>query len=76
MKLGYIGYGEAAYSMSCGLNDEHNPALEQYACSRTFSYVGKPEDANAKRCSTYEELFSVCDTVFVMTPNTAAVPTA
>ncbi len=73
MKLGYIGYGEAAYYMSAGLAEQ---GVEQYACSRNFSYKGKPEDVGVKRCSSYEELFSICDTVFAMTPNTAAVPTA
>jgi AraC-like DNA-binding protein len=73
MKLGYIGYGEAAYFMSAGLAEQ---GVEQYACSRNFSYKGKPEDVGVKRCASYEELFSICDTVFAMTPNTAAVPTA
>lgn len=73
MKLGYIGYGEAAYFMSAGLAGR---GVEQYACSRNFSYKGKPEDVGVKRCASYEELFSICDTVFAMTPNVAAVPTA
>lgn len=73
MKLGYIGYGEAAYYMSVGLAKQ---GVEQYACSRTFSYQHKPEEVGVTRCSSYEELFSICDTVFAMTPNTAAVPTA
>ena len=73
MKLGYIGYGEAAYFMSAGLAEQ---GVEQYACSRNFSYKGKPEDVGVKRCASSEELFSICDTVFAMTPNTAAVPAA
>ncbi len=79
MILGYIGYGEAAYSMSCGFAAD-GILKEQYACSRKFAdpnFVGfKPEDANCGRCITYEELFSKCDTVFVTTPNTAALATA
>ena len=76
MKLGYIGYGEAAYAMSCGISELGLPDLVQAACSRTFSYKGKPEDAGVIRCGSYEELAELCDTVFCMTPNTAAVPTA
>lgn len=75
MRIGYIGYGEAAYAMSCGIADEKT-GVEQYACSRSFSYRGKPEDAGVKRCSSYEELSSVCDMIFVMTPNVAALATA
>ena len=76
MKLGYIGYGEAAYAMSCGIAELGLPDLVQAACSRTFSYKGKPEEAGVVRCSSYEELAAMCDTIFCMTPNTAAVPTA
>ena len=76
MKLGYIGYGEAAYAMSCGVAELKLPDLVQAACSRTFSYKGKPEDAGVIRCSSYEEMAALCDTIFCMTPNTAAVPTA
>ncbi len=72
MKLGYIGYGEAAYYMSAGLAGQ---GVTQYACSRTFSYKGKPEDVGVKRCGSYEELLGICDTVFAMIPNVAAVPT-
>ncbi|MBO4872642.1 MAG: DUF1932 domain-containing protein [Lachnospiraceae bacterium] len=76
MKLGYIGYGEAAYAMSCGIAELKLPDLVQMACSRTFSYKGKPEEAGVIRCASYEEMASLCDTIFAMTPNTAAVPTA
>ena len=76
MKLGYIGYGEAAYAMSCGVAELKLPDLVQAACSRTFSYKGKPEDAGVIRCGSYEEMAALCDTIFCMTPNTAAVPTA
>ncbi len=76
MKLGYIGYGEAAYAMSCGIAELNRPDLVQAACSRTFSYKGKPEDAGVIRCQSYEELADFCDIILTMTPNTAAVPTA
>lgn len=75
MKLGYIGYGEAAFYMSKGIRSA-DPALFQAACSRTFSYRGKPEEAGVVRCATHEELAACCDTIFCMTPNVAAVPTA
>ena len=42
MKLGYIGFGEAAYAMASGLAE--GGRVEQYAQSRTFSYHGTPED--------------------------------
>ena len=74
MKVGYIGYGEAAYALSTGMAGA--PGLFQAACSRTFSYEGKPEDAGVKRCSSYAELAQCCDTIFVTTPNVAALPTA
>lgn len=74
MKLGYIGYGEAAYAMSLGLAEAG--VAEQYACSRTFSYAGKPEEAGVKRCASYQELAAICDMIFVMTPNTAAFSVA
>lgn len=74
MKIGYIGYGEAAYYMSGGLADTGK--VEQYACSRSFSYSGKPEEVGVQRCDSYEKLCAVCDTIFVMTPNTAALVTA
>ncbi len=79
MKLGYIGYGEAAYYMSLGFHEE-GLLKEQYACSRKFAdpnYVGyHPEDAGVKPVTTYEELFRLADTIFVMTPSTAALETA
>ena len=74
MKLGYIGYGEAAFALSSGLSQ--SPGLVQAACSRTFSYQGKPEEAGVIRCASFEELAACCDTIFVTTPNTAALPTA
>ena len=76
MKLGFIGFGEAAYSMCRGFREDGVSVPELFACSRTFSYKGKPEDVGVIRCASYEELAAVCDTVFCMTPNTAAVPTA
>jgi 3-hydroxyisobutyrate dehydrogenase-like beta-hydroxyacid dehydrogenase len=74
MKLGYIGYGEAAFSMSEGLY--RDGFRDQYAYSRNFSYAGKPEEAGVTRCKTLEELFAVCDVVFSMTPSSAAVEMA
>ena len=76
MRLGYIGYGEAAYAMSSGIQSLGLPNLRQAACSRTFSYRGKPEEAGVVRCGSYEELAACCDTIFVMTPNVAALPVA
>lgn len=70
MKLGYIGYGEAAYAISGGL--AQTAGVEQYAWSRTFSYKGKPEEVGAVRTSSIQELLERCDTIFVTTPNTAA----
>lgn len=74
MKLGYIGYGEAAHSMASGFAEAG--LTGQYAFSRTFSYSGKPEQAGVTRVASLEELCAVCSTIFVLTPNTAAVEMA
>ena len=76
MNLGFIGFGEAAYALSCAFAKIGAADLSMYACSRTFSYRGKPEDAGVARCASYEELASVCDTFFVTAPNTAALSIA
>lgn len=77
MRLGFIGYGEAAYALSRSFAESKaGQDLFQAACSRSFSYRGKPEDAGVKRCASYAELARECDTIFVTTPNVAALPTA
>ena len=74
MKLGYIGYGEAAKSIAAGLREEG--LLEQYGWSRSIWQVSDPESLGVIRAGSLEEMFSVCNVIMCITPAAASVSVA
>lgn len=74
MKLGYIGYGEAAKAIAEGLRE--NGLQEQYGWSRSIWKVENPETLGIERAASLEELFATCDVIMCLTPASASVSVA
>lgn len=72
MKIGYIGYGEAAFALSQGLHEKG--IRDQYTWS--FEYLKTPEEAGVTRLASLAELLRVCDVAFVVAPASAALAIA
>ena len=73
MKLGYIGYGEAAKVIAEALKEEG--LQEQYAWHRHWQDF-KEEESVAQRVESIEKLFGICDVVMCLTPASASVAVA
>ena len=73
MKLGFIGYGEAAKAISGGLKEEG--LKEQYAWDIKWQ-VGQQESVAATRVESMEELFGICDVIVGLTPASASIAVA
>jgi len=73
MKLGFIGYGEAAKTISGGFKEEG--LQEQYAWD-IYWQVSEQESPAATRVNSMEELFSTCDVVMCLTPASASIAVA
>lgn len=73
MKLGFIGYGEAAKAISGGLKEEG--LKEQYAWDIRWQ-VSEQEELAATRVESMEELFGNCDVVMCLTPASASIAVA
>lgn len=74
MKLGYIGYGEAAKAIAAGLREEG--LAEQYGWSRSIWKVENPEELGIIRTASLEEMFKICDVVMCVTPASASISVA
>lgn len=74
MKLGFIGYGEAARIIAAGLREEG--LQEMYGWSRSIWQVENPETLGVIRAASPEELFHLCDVVMCLTPASASVSVA
>ena len=72
MKLGFIGYGEAAHAIAKGYQAEG--LKEMYAWSLVF--INDPAEAGVIKVETQEEIFKNCDVVMVIVPGAAAVSVA
>ena len=73
MKLGFIGYGEAAKTISGGLKEEG--LQEQYAWDINWK-VTEQEVPAATRMESMMELFSTCDVIMCLTPASASIAVA
>ena len=72
MKLGFIGYGEAAHAIAKGYQGAG--LKEMYAWSMEF--LNQPEEAGVTRLGSQQEVFETCDVIMVIVPGAAAVPVA
>ena len=73
MKLGFVGYGEAAKIISGGLKEEG--LQEQYAWDINWQ-VSEQESPAATYVESMEELFSTCDVIMCLTPASASIAVA
>ena len=73
MKLGFIGYGEAAKTISVGLKEEG--LLKQYAWDIHWQ-VSEQEVLAAARVESMEDLFGSCDVIICLTPASASIAVA
>ena len=73
MKLGYIGYGEAARAIAEGLREEG--LQEQYGWSRSISKAD-PATLNVTPAASLRELVETCDVIMCITPASASVSVA
>ncbi len=73
MKLGFIGYGEAAKAISGGLKEEG--LQEQYGWDIRWQ-ISEGETPAATRVESLEELFGTCDVVVCLTPASASIAVA
>lgn len=74
MKLGFLGYGEAARAIAEGLREEG--LQEMYGWSRSIWQVEAPETLGVTRAASPEELFQICDVIMCLTPASASVSVA
>jgi len=74
MKLGFLGYGEAAKAIAAGLREEG--LQELYGWSRSIHTLPEDEVRDVTRVSSPEELFSLCNVVMCLTPASASVAVA
>lgn len=74
MKLGFIGYGEAAHAIALGLQSEG--LKEMYAWKPSPAYRYDPAEAGVQKLAAQKELFDLCDVVMVVAPGGAAVSVA
>ena len=72
MKLGFIGYGEAAHAIAKGLKAEG--LTEMYAWSRSLRY--DLAESGVTWVETKQEVFARCAIVMVVVPGAAAVEMA
>ncbi|MBO4411137.1 MAG: NAD(P)-dependent oxidoreductase [Lachnospiraceae bacterium] len=72
MKLGFIGYGEAAHALALGYRSEG--LNEMFAWSPV--YMNDPAEAGVAKLETEEDVFRTCDVILVLVPGSAAVNAA
>ena len=72
MKLGFIGYGEAAHALAEGYRS--GGLTEMYAWSPV--YMNEPSEAGVEKLPSREAIFDTCDVVMVVVPGAAAIDAA
>lgn len=73
MKLGFIGYGEAAKAISGGLKEEG--LQEQFGWDIRWQ-INEGETPAATRVESMQELFATCDVVMCLIPASASIAVA
>lgn len=73
MKLGFIGYGEAAKAISGGLKEEG--LQEQFGWDIRWQ-INEGETPAATRVESMQELFATCDVIMCLTPASASIAVA
>ena len=74
MKLGFIGYGEAANAIATGFRSEG--LTEMYAWKPSPVYRNDPSEAGVRKLETLADLTGTCDLIMVVVPGAAAVEVA
>lgn len=72
MKLGFIGFGEAAQAIAAGYRDAG--LKEMYTWSLVYRF--EPADSGVQKLESLEALAETCDILMVLAPGAAAVPIA
>lgn len=75
MKLGFIGYGDAARAVAKGMRDE-GISVGMAAWSRSIVKSDVPDENGVIYAGSREELVGYSDVIFVMVPGAAAVSCA
>jgi len=78
MKIGFIGFGEAAYNISIGLNGEGLSEIRAYDAMADDETMGKlvhhrAEEAKVEIAKTVREVVDWADLVFVAVPSSFAL---
>ena len=75
MKLGFIGYGDAAKAVAQGIKEEGKDVC-MYAWSRSITACDEPDENGVIYKGSRKELADDSDVIFVMVPGAAAVDCA
>lgn len=75
MKLGFIGYGDAARAVAKGIKDE-GTLSEMAAWSRSIIKSETPDENGVIYAGSRKELVDYSDVIFVMVPGAAAISCA
>ncbi len=75
MKIGFIGYGEAAKAIAEGLQENGLAREDVYGWSRSLAQAD-PATINVTRAESKEEIFKLCKVVICITPASASVGVA
>lgn len=75
MKLGFIGYGEAARAIAEGLQENGLAREDVYGWSRSIAQAD-PASLNVTPAASVEEMFRLCRVVICITPASASVSVA
>lgn len=75
MRLGFIGYGDAAKAVAAGIKDE-GCDVKMTAWSRSIVKSDEPDENGAIHAGSRQELAAESDVIFVMVPGSAAVQCA
>lgn len=75
MKLGLIGYGDAARAVAKGIHEE-GTCREMTAWSRSIVKSGTPDENGVIYAESRKELVESSDVIFVMVPGSAAISCA
>ena len=75
MKIGFIGYGEAARAIAEGLQENGLAREDVYGWSRSIAQAD-PATVNVTVAASKEEIFKLCRVVICITPASASVAVA
>lgn len=75
MRLGFIGYGDAARAVAKGIKDE-GTCSEMTAWSKSIKKCEAPDENGVIYAGSRKELIEKSDVIFVMVPGSAAVSCA